>query len=82
MKRTLHGDVAAWVRLCNGEKATRSQLVFDKVRIALDFKEDLGLRNVLWGDGEPGLETDIGIHFYAGAKRLVKGDVEGALVFC
>ena len=50
--------------------------------IALYFEEDLGLRDVLRGDGGPGFETNIGIHLCAGAERLVKGDVEGALVFC
>lgn len=50
--------------------------------IALYFEEDLGLRDVLRGDGRAGFETNVGIHLCAGAKRLLKGDVEGALVFC
>lgn len=81
-QKALHGDVAAWVGLCNSEKTSSNQFVFDEVGVTLYFEEDLGLRDVLRGDGGPGFETDEGIHLRAGAERLVKGNMEGALVFC
>lgn len=76
-----HGDVATWVRLCNGEKTSRNEFVLDEMWIALDFEEDLGLGDVLRDDGGPCFETDVRVHFRAGAERLIKGDEEGALVF-
>lgn len=81
MMRASHGSVATWIGLCDGEEASRSQLVLDEVGIALYFKEDLGLWDVVRGDGRPGSEANVGIHLLESAERLVKGDMEGTMVF-
>lgn len=80
-KRALHGDVAAWEGPCDGEKASSDRFVFGEMGVTLYFEKDFGLRNVLRCDGRPGFETNVRIHLRAGAERLVKGDMEGVLVF-
>lgn len=78
----MHGDVTTWVRLRDDEKASRDNFILNKVWIALDFKENLGLGYILWGNVRLCLETKEQVHLNAGAERLVKSDVEGTLVLC